>query len=73
MTDVVKRLRLPTWPLRLSNAELLAEFKRALDGRGPREPPKALLLRLDLLGDEISRRERTGTLTDDDWQERSGP
>ena len=61
--------RPPTWPLRLSNAQLLAEFELALDTRGLQEPPRALLLRLDLLHDEIRRRDQLGTLTDDDWQD----
>ena len=61
--------RSPTWPLRLSNAELGAEFERTYDERGPREPP-ALLRRLDILHDEIRRRERIGTWTDDDWKQR---
>ena len=61
--------RPPTWPLRLSNAQLLAEFELALDARGPQEPPGHFLLRLDLLHDEIRRRDRFGTLTDDDWQD----
>lgn len=56
--------RRPTWPLRLSNAELLAEFERILDGP---EPQAALRRRLDVLGDEISRREQAETWTDDDW------
>jgi len=61
--------RPPTWPLRLSNAELLAEFERALDGR--RVP--ALNLRLELLDDEICRRAQTGTWTDDDWKDAPQP
>jgi hypothetical protein len=61
--------RPPTWPLRLSNAELVDEFSRALDARGPGELPAALMLRIDILYDEISRREHIGTMSDDDWME----
>jgi len=56
----------PTWVYGLSNKDLLDRFGAAEDARGPEEDQNVHRL-LNLLADEISRREREGTLTDKDW------
>jgi hypothetical protein len=55
------------WMRHLSNAELLDAFEAALDAREARDDAPDLMVRLDLLHEEILRRERNGSLTDDDW------
>jgi len=57
----------PTWVLQLTNADLLDAFGTAYDATATRVDDPNLIRRLDVLHDEISRRERTGMLTDDDW------
>jgi hypothetical protein len=56
-----ERLFRPAWVLRLSNAELSDAFEAALDAH-------ALERRLDVLSDEIGRREREGSWTEKDWK-----
>ena len=58
-------IRRPTWVWALSNAALLREFDVAWDVYGQ----TGNTIRLDIIGDEISRREWVGTLTDEDWKE----
>ena len=52
------------WVLRLSNAALIDEFDALLDIE-PRDTGAAL--RLEIIHEELYRRERAGDLTDDDW------
>ena len=52
------------WVLKLSNAALIDEFD-ALLGIEPRDAGAAL--RLEIIHEELYRRERAGDLTDDDW------
>jgi len=59
----------PTWVLRLTNAELSAEFYAARDVYSTGN--LGVIPRLDVLGDEISRRERTGQWTEVDWMDTS--
>lgn len=61
-------IRRPTWMFRLSNAALLDELGRALDAREARADAPDLMYRLDLLAEEISRRENIGLLTEEDWK-----
>jgi hypothetical protein len=57
----------PAWLSGLSNAALLIEFETALDAREERCDAPDLMRRLDVLNDEISRRECSGLLTERDW------
>jgi hypothetical protein len=66
-SKMIYRIR-PTWMLSLSNAALLDEFDRALDARKSRRDAPDLMYRLDLLAEEISRREDIGLLTEEDWK-----
>ena len=50
--------------LKLSNAALIDEFDALLDIE-PRDTGAAL--RLEIIHEELYRRERAGDLTDDDW------
>ena len=52
------------WVLKLSNAALIDEFD-ALLGIEPRDAGAAL--RLEIIHEELYRRERARDLTDDDW------
>ena len=52
------------WVLRLSNAALIDEFDALLDIE-PRDTGAAL--RLEIIHEELYRRERARDLTDDDW------
>jgi hypothetical protein len=64
---MIYRIR-PTWMLSLSSAALLDELERALDARRARGDAPDLMYRLDLLAEEISRRENIGPLTEEDWK-----
>jgi hypothetical protein len=58
-------MKLDQWVRALSNAQLLDQFEIALDHyRADDERPP----RLELIHDEICRREADGTLSDDDWE-----
>jgi hypothetical protein len=57
----------PTWVLQLTNADLTDAFGTALDARETRNDAPDLMRRLDVLSEEISRRNWSGMLTDDDW------
>jgi hypothetical protein len=57
----------PAWLSGLSNAALLIELETALDAREERCDAPDLMRRLDVLNDEISRRECNGLLTERDW------
>jgi hypothetical protein len=59
----------PAWLLGLSNAALIAAFGTTIDARDARGDAPDLTHRLDLLHDEIARRERAGLLTDNDWSD----
>ena len=61
------KFRAPVWIRALSNKDLVERFCAAEEARGPEENSNVHQL-LDLLGDEISRREQVGVLTDDDWR-----
>jgi hypothetical protein len=63
-----QRLFRPTWVLQLTNAQLIDAFGTALDARETRDDAPDLIRRMDVLSDEISRRECDGTLTGDDWK-----
>jgi len=52
------------WVLKLSNAALIDEFDALLDIE-PRDTGAAL--RLEIIHEELYRRERARDLTDDDW------
>ena len=52
------------WVLKLSNAALIDEFDALLDIE-PRDTGAAL--RLEIIHEELYRRERAGDMTDDDW------
>ena len=67
--QLVRAIRKPTWLLGLSNAELLAKLDASLEVYNDQGETRDLKHRLDLLCDEISRRERAGTLTEEDWKE----
>jgi hypothetical protein len=54
----------PTWVRVLSNAALLDAFDAAWDVYGR----SGDTVRLDLIHDEIIRREWAGTLTEEDWK-----
>ena len=58
----------PPWVCRLTNAELIDELGTADDARQHRGEAPDLLRRMDVLADEIHRRELAGTLTDRDWK-----
>jgi hypothetical protein len=53
--------------LQLTNADLTDAFGTALDARETRNDAPDLMRRLDVLSEEISRRNWSGMLTDDDW------
>jgi len=55
----------PTWVMRLTNAELSAEFDAAYNVANMGN--LGVIPRLDVLNDEISRRERAGQWTEEDW------
>jgi hypothetical protein len=57
-----------TWMFRLSNAALLEEFEAACAVYNEQRDRPGVMLRLELLGDEIARWEEAGLLTDDDWR-----
>jgi hypothetical protein len=59
----------PVWVCRLTNAQLLDEFGTADDARQHRGDAPDLIRRMDVLADEICRRERAGTFTEDDWKD----
>jgi hypothetical protein len=63
-----QRLFRPAWVLKLTNKELIEAFGAADDCREARGDAPDLLRRMDVLHNEISRRERGGTLVDDDWK-----
>jgi hypothetical protein len=63
-----QRLLSPTWVLQLTNAELLDAFCKADDARETRDGALDLMRRMDVLHDEITRREFAGTFTEDDWK-----
>jgi hypothetical protein len=67
MTKRIKQWDRPAWLSGLSNAALLIELETALDAREGRCDAPDLMRRLDVLTDEISRRERSGLLTERDW------
>ena len=60
-------IRQPTWALHLSNRELVDALGAALQQDWRNNP--GLPHRLDVIGDEISRRERAGQWTEADWME----
>jgi hypothetical protein len=57
----------PAWVLQLTNADLIDAFGTALEARETRNDAPDLMRRLDILSEEISRRERSGMLTENDW------
>jgi hypothetical protein len=57
----------PAWVLKLTNAGLTDAFGSALDARETRNDAPDLMRRLDILYEEISRREWSGMLVEDDW------
>jgi hypothetical protein len=65
---MTSQMRKPTWVLGLSNQVLGDKFEAAVAvwGAGQGQPDN-LGRRLDVLAEEISRREREGLWTDEDW------
>jgi hypothetical protein len=63
-----QRLLSPTWVLQLTNADLIDALGTALEARETRNDAPDLMRRLDILSEEISKRECSGMLTEDDWK-----
>ena len=61
------------WTAYLSNAELVDQFCEAVETYFARRGADDVVRRLDVLGNEISRREAAGLLTDDDWRVDGAP
>jgi hypothetical protein len=57
----------PAWVLQLTNADLIDALGTALEARETRNDAPDLMRRLDILSEEISRRESSGMLTENDW------
>jgi hypothetical protein len=69
--DMPKAFRQPTWVYRLSNAALLDAFGATYEVRENQGDRPDLMFRLDLLHNEIVRREGMGLLTDEDWKDKA--
>jgi hypothetical protein len=52
----------------MTNAELIAEFERIWEQRQMWGDVPGIVFRLEVLNDEIFRRERCGQLTEADWK-----
>ena len=64
--QIIEMLRKsPTWPLRMSNQKLLAEFEATYDEYDAGN--LAAVPRMDALHAEINRRECSGQWTEQDW------
>ena len=63
-----ERLFSPTWVLKLTNDELGGALDAAHEEARKRWGEANIMRRLEVLGDEISRRENIGTWTEDDWK-----
>jgi hypothetical protein len=64
-----QRLLSPTWVLSLTNDELSSAFDSAYAAYDAAKWEDANIgHRLDVIGNEISRRELAGTWTEDDWK-----
>jgi hypothetical protein len=63
-----ERLLRPAWVLQLTNDDLGDAFHIAYEEAGKRWGQPNMMRRLEVLGDEISRRENIGTWTQDDWK-----
>jgi hypothetical protein len=66
-----ERLFNPTWVLKLTNDELGGALDAAHQEAGKRWGQPNMMRRLEVLGDEISRRENLGTWTEEDWRMKS--
>jgi hypothetical protein len=66
-----ERLLRPAWVLKLTNDELGDALDAAHKEAGKRWGEANIMRRLEVLGDEISRREAIGTWTEDDWRMKS--
>jgi hypothetical protein len=57
----------------LSNSKLIDAFSTTYDVRGQRGDAPDVMNRLEVLHEEIIRREAAGLLTEDDWKESPAP
>jgi hypothetical protein len=65
---VHQRLLSPAWVLKLTNDELSDAFDLAYAASETRWGEPNMMQRLDVLSNEIGRRELAGTWTEDDWK-----